>query len=160
MKKLSLFLLVAAALGACRKKDDVAPVDSQTGFLTAKNWRETAETTTTVINGGAATTEDTYAALSACKRDDFAKFNTDNSYVGDEGPTKCSTSAPQTQVGKWSFNSDRTKLTLTDPTNPNTNKTFDLVELSATTMRLRESGTFTSGGITVTATSETTLTAF
>ncbi len=157
MKKLSFLLLLAASLGACKKNDDNQP--SRTDLLTAKNWRVSAETVTAVYNNKTTTT-DIYASTKACERDDFTKFNANKTYTDDQGPSKCDPSDPQTDTGNWDFNSDQTKLTLSDPAQPNQLTSFDVAELSATTLRLHYSGTINSGTTPIPYTADITFTAF
>ncbi len=157
MKKLSFLLLVAASLGACKKNDDVAP--SRIEMLTAKNWRVSAETVTVAYNNKTTTT-DAYAAMKACERDDFTKFNVNKTYTDDQGPSKCDPSDPQTNSGNWDFNGDQTKLTIADPAHPSNLTSFDIVTLSATTLHLRLSQTNNSTTPPTTYTADVTFTAF
>ena len=163
MKKLLSLFLVAAALASCSKKDDSTPTPipaSPTELLTAKSWRISAETSSTAITGSPTPiVQDEYANMKACERDDFTKFNTDKSATFDEGATKCSTTDPQTQTGSWSLNSANTQLTIKDPTQGST-IVFDVVTLSATTLSLRYSTSYSSGGISATITENVTFTAF
>ena len=98
--------------------------------------------------------------MSACERDNFVKFNADRTYVGDEGPTLCNTSDPQTQTGTWKFENNDTKLTISDPGALGTDQYFDVITLSASTVRLHDTATFSFGGVTVSATVNQTFTAF
>lgn len=163
MKKLSLLLLAALALGSCKKNDETAPTPaapSKTDLLTAKNWRVTADKTTTTVGTTASTTTDEYAISRACERDNFIKFNTNKTASFDEGATKCDTSDPQTQSGSWDFNSDGTKLIITDPTSGSIALQQDILELTATTLRVRFTSSFSFGGVNETDVQETTFTAF
>ena len=162
MKKLSLLFLAALALGSCKKNDDNAPAtptSSKTDLLTAKNWRITADKTTNTV-GTYSTVDDDYATSPACERDNFLKFNTNKKATYDEGATKCDSSDPQTASAAWDINSDGTKLTLTDPSGTGLVEQKDILELTATTLRLRITSSYTAGGITATSSSETTYTAF
>lgn len=158
MKKIFLFAGTCLALGACSKKDDAspAPTPSRSELLTARPWRLSAQTTTTTPSGGTPTTTNDFAALSACERDNFFKFNTDKTLVVDEGPSKCSASAAQTSSFTWDFNADQTKLLVTSP-GKTTPETDDIVELTATTLRFRTATTSSTGTVT---TQDVTLTAF
>ncbi|MVN76150.1 hypothetical protein GO988_07420 [Hymenobacter sp. HMF4947] len=149
MRKLSLFLLVAVSLGACKKdSDSAAPTPSRTDLLTAKNWRLT--TATISVSGFPLP-----GAIAACSLDDFLKFGTDKVLTHDEGATKCDPTDPQTDKGTWDMPSEA-KLTLALPNSDLPGGTFDIKELTATTMHLTL--TDTSGGIP--ATVDITLTAF
>ena len=164
MKKLLLLTLSLAALSACKKNNDNTPATpSNTDLLVAKSWRVTAQTYTVssaVLNGGNPLTTDIYAAYYAtpCRADNFVTFNSNNTLVADEGALKCSPTDPQTKSGTWSFNSDKTKLTMVDPSQGGTPIPFDIITLSATTLHLRNT-TVTNGGVAVTNINELTLTA-
>ncbi|MGI4762146.1 MAG: hypothetical protein ACRYF0_15670 [Janthinobacterium lividum] len=161
MKKLSFIFLAALALGSCKKNDDNSPsTPSKTDLLTAKSWRITADKTTTTVGTTASTTTDDYATSPACERDNFIKFNTNKTASFDEGSTKCSTTDPQTTTGSWDFNSDGTKLILTDPSLGGIALQQDILELTATTLRVRYTSSFSFGGATETDVQETTFTAF
>jgi hypothetical protein len=158
MKKLSFLLLSLIALGACKKDGENTPSASRTDLLTAKKWR-VSSLTYTAISVGKITTTDEYALEQACHRDDFYKFNTDKTLVADEGATKCSASDTQTSTQNWDFNSDQTNLLVTSSGYMSTGSK-DIVELSATTLRLREVHTYISNGATTTETDDITFTAF
>lgn len=162
MKKLFLLLLTVASLSACKKDSENTP--SQTDLLTSKKWRVTAFSATYTTSGGGAPTTNTvdqYAQTPACSKDDFYKFNTDKTLILDEGATKCSISSSQTTAFTWDFNSGQTKLLIT-PAGAGTasTSTSDLVELSATTLRIRETDSYTTGSTTVNSVSDVTFTSF
>jgi len=109
MKKNLLFLLLAAAtvITSCSKDDDDnnsggggTPV-SNTTKLCNKNWKMTSFK----FNG-----VEFISQLDACDVDDFIRFNTDNTYLEDEGPTKCDPADPQTLTGTWNWVANETKL--------------------------------------------------
>jgi hypothetical protein len=135
MKKLSFLLLAAIALGGCKKNDNNSPTPTptRTDLLTAKNWRVT---TATVMLAGMPLP----GAIEACSLDDIFKFSADKSLLHDEGATKCDPTDPQTDKGTWSMPSDA-KLTVTLPNSSYPDGTFDIKELSATTMHLYISDT-------------------
>ena len=162
MKKLFLLLLATASLGACKKdSNSTSPAAaSRPDLLTAKNWRLSAYTSTFTAAGTPAVTTDEYAGLPACERDNFAKFNTNKSVAFDEGPTKCNTTDPQTENGTWDFNSDYTKLTLGDPQLGGFPVPFDVIDLSASTMALRYTYTYSTNGISYSQTINVSFTAF
>lgn len=151
MKKLFLLPLAALALGSCKKNDDNSPAPtapSKTDLLTAKNWRIS---TATVTLAGLPLP----GAIEACSLDDFLKFNADKTLVHDEGASKCDPSDPQKDNGTWSMPSD-SKLTVALPNSSLPYGTFDIKELSATTLHLYMSNT----NAGVTSTVDLTLTAF
>ena len=150
----NLFLLAAglALLGACKDKA-VTPTPPRLDLLTAKNWRISAQTTT---SSDSPTTTDNYATLPAYELDNFYKFNTDKTLVIDEGATKRKASDSQTETLTWDFNADQTQLLVTSAgsTKPEAD---DIVELSATTLRLR---TVTTTSLGTVKTLNVTFTAF
>ncbi len=161
MKKLSLLLLVAATFGGCKKDSETSTGKAE--LLVAKSRIISAPTSSfssSSINNGAVVVTDEYASSAACERDNFLKFSTNKTLVADEGATKCSTTDPQTQSGTWDFNSDQTKLSLLDPSQASIPIPFDIIELSATTMHLRYSYNYSSGGISATQVDDITFKSF
>ena len=164
MKKLFLLTLGLAALSACKKNNDNAPATpGSADLLVAKNWVVTAQTysvSSAALNGGTPLTTDIFATYYAtpCRADNFITFNSNNTLLADEGALKCSAADPQTKSGTWSFNSDKTKLTMADPSAGGTPVPFDVITLSATTLRLRNT-IVTNGGVVVTNVNEITFTA-
>jgi hypothetical protein len=153
MSKFTPFLLLVAALAAC-KKDSVSGL-SRTDLLTTNKWRLTAQTMT-VVNNGTTTVTDEYAKLAACQRDNFTQFNSDNTLVINEGGTTCSPQSPQTWDGDWEYvNGDQNKLLFSAYVS-SYRAPFDILELSATTLRLR----FTQSNGLNSNTNDVTLTAF
>jgi hypothetical protein len=134
MIKPLLFVLGVASLGACKKNNETSPEASRTELLTTKSWRLSASTITTGTS-----VKDEYATSEACERDNFIKFNTNKSVVVDEGATRCDPADMQTQTSTWDFNSDQTKLTI--PVYAGVIIAADIVELSATTLRVRYTDT-------------------
>jgi hypothetical protein len=162
MKKLFLIMLAVASLGACKKDSENTP--SKTDLLTSKKWRVTAYSATYTASGGSApitTTVDQYAQTTAYSKDDFYKFNTDKTLTVDEGPTKYSTSSPQTTAYTWDFNSGQTKLLISPVGAGTTSITIsDIVELSATTLHIRGTDSYMTGTTTTLAVSDITFTSF
>ncbi|GAB2947118.1 hypothetical protein GCM10027048_10170 [Hymenobacter coalescens] len=145
-------LAVACTFSAC-KKDEEKP-KTKTELLTAKSWRVTAARET-VTTGGQTTSSDEYATFGACEKDDFVKFLADKKVEFNEGATKCNTADPQTETGAWDFNSDQTKLTLTDP-DLGLSLVYDIVELNASTLKVKYSVSAQGSSYTT----ETTFTSF
>jgi hypothetical protein len=161
MRKISLLLVLAAALGSCKK--DTETIFTKTDLLAVKSWRVVAQSSTyssSTINSGKATTSNRYAAKSSCERDNFFKFSSTGTLVLDEGETKCSPSDPQKQHGSWSFSGDQTRMSLNDPSQGIPMGTFEVVSLSSSKLELRYSNSYSSGGISTTQTEDITLMAF
>ncbi|WP_303309444.1 hypothetical protein [Hymenobacter sp. BT730] len=146
--RLFIALLLVGSFSACKKDNDDDKPKSKTELLTAKNWRMSAETYS-YVDGGRTVTEDAYVDYEPCAKDDFEKYNTDKTLVYDQGPTKCDDTAsdPQTQQVNWDFNSDQSKLILSDPGSA-LSLSFDIVELTASTLKLQFKGS--SNGINFT----------
>jgi hypothetical protein len=153
MKKLSFLILAALVLGSCKKNsDNSSPAPSKTDLLTAKNWRPT----TASISVTAAGQTSSLGNLDPCNADDFIKFGTDKSLVHDAGATKCNSTDPQTEKGTWDMPSDG-KLAITLPaTSALPSGTFDIKELTATTMHLSTTQSQSGASYTV----DLTLTSF
>lgn len=130
MKKLSLLLLTALTVGACKKDNGNAPADPRTDLLTAKAWR--LSTVAVTVYG---TVLPSSSVIADCDKDNFYRFNADKSLLADAGTVKCSTSDPQTQAGTWAFNNDQTKLTIVLPGSA-LNGEATIQELSATALHL------------------------
>ena len=164
---LPVLLLVLALAGCSKKADDPTPttpaLSAKATLLTTPKWRITAIAGATTF-AGQTTTNDAYAGLASCRRDDFSKFNADLSVVKDEGATRCSSTDPQTKAGTWAFNAAETQLTVVDSSLPvgtlGQNITADLVQLSSTTLVVRTSTSQTVGGYTIVTTLTTTYVAF
>jgi len=146
MKNSLILFALAAGLTftSCSKDDDTAP-QTKTEMLTGKNWKVTAQTTS--VNGG--TPSDTYATERACTKDDFETYATDGNVTFDEGPTKCASNEPQTQSGTWAFVENDSKLKVTRNNNP---VEYTITELTASSMELTTTQTFTVSGQTTTYT--------
>jgi len=144
MKKLSLFLLVAVALSACKKDSENTPATSNTDLLTSHNWKPSSGTIS-ISAGGQTSSAD---AFDTCDKDDAYKFNTDKSLVVDAGTNKCSSSDPQKETGSWAFSNGDQKLTITLPNQAFPASALDIKELSSKTLHV--SGTQTANGISYT----------
>lgn len=112
MKKITLFVLVAVMatlVSSCKKDDDNNSNNpsggssaTKTEMITAKSWKVTGLTV-----GG----QDFYSQMDACDKDDLHTFKTDNTYIYDEGASKCDPSDPQViSTGTWKFTENETKI--------------------------------------------------
>ena len=153
MYQRTLFALSLALLGGLTScgddNNDPSPATNKSALLTAKSWRVTADQSV-VVSGGTTVTNDDFADLRACEKDDLIRFNADKTITQDQGASKCpDTSAdPQTQKdGNWDFNGDQTKLTMADGSLA---VVADVLELSATTLKIKFS--FTDDGDSYTQT--------
>ncbi|MGI4743700.1 MAG: lipocalin family protein [Janthinobacterium lividum] len=161
MKKLLSLSLGLVALGACKKDSETTPAGaaSPTELLTAKSWHMSAYTSSFAEADAAAVTTNEYATTPACQHDDFAKFNADKSVRFDEGTTKCNTTDAQSQNSTWELSSNNTKLTLAAPQLGGFPIPYDVIVLTASTLQLRYSYTYSSNNASYTETQDVTFTA-
>jgi outer membrane receptor for ferric coprogen and ferric-rhodotorulic acid len=114
LKTLTLLTLCASmALTSCKKdKDD--DKKEETPASVEGTWKMTAQTETTTF-GGQSSTENTYADMDACEKDDLTRFNADKTVTSLPGATKCDPSEPASEpYGTWALLNDNTKLRLID----------------------------------------------
>lgn len=99
-------ILVLAA-SSC-KKEESAPTRYE--LLTAGKWRQIAHMSYETA-GSTTDTTDEYAGTSDCAKDDLSIFRTDSHLISDEGPTKCSVTAPQqSDEGVWTLTNQDNSL--------------------------------------------------
>ena len=143
-------LCVTFLFSACKKDDDVT---TKTDLLTSSSWKITALTIDPALptfdNEGNITgsTNDLFAMLEDCSKDDIYSFNTDKTLSMDEGASKCDNSDPQKSTGSWSFNSDETTLTIKVEEYP---ETMSILELTDKVLKLKS--TEVDGGMTISTT--------
>ncbi len=114
MKKILFATLILSSLFIGCSKDDKEDVKqpTKTELLTAHYWQATALTIDPPLSIGGIQISDLYSQSENCVKDNLEKYNTNNTFISDEGPTKCDPTDPQTENGVWSFNSDETILTV------------------------------------------------
>lgn len=111
LKRLFLLLILGCATFSCAKKEpQPAQPASRTELLVAKKW----QVRSAIYQEAGYPDQDVYALSPACSRDDYEQFNKPNTFVCDEGATKCSLSSPQTRLGVWALFNNDTQLTITD----------------------------------------------
>jgi len=133
------FLLVFVS---CQKdeNDDHANAKTKTELLTTGTWKYTGATVKPAYDyyGDGAPTENIFAIMKDCEKDDFESYKTDGVWEYNEGPSKCDPSYPQIFSLPWNFADNETKLILgTDE--------HVILELTATELKLRY--TFEDGGV-------------
>ena len=134
MKRLLLPVLLAVNLVSCQKDEATPP--SKTDLLTAKNWRLAAYTTQFTTNG-ISTTTNTYASQPSCERDNFIVFKRDKSLLFDQGPIRCDPTSSQTTTFQWDWQDNETNLAYTSTVNVVGTVKHEVLELTASTLRLR-----------------------
>jgi hypothetical protein len=131
MKK-TIFLLTALFFifftQACNKKDKLI-VMSKTELLTTGTWKLTAVVADEDGNGSYET--DRFATFSVCFTDNYYTFSSNGILELNEGPTKCSPTAPQTETSTWQLTQNETHL-------KNNNDDFILEELTKSTLKWKE----------------------
>ena len=104
------FLLILLVLISCNKDDELG--NQKEKMLTGKNWKLTSAQSDPPIDSDGQSITDIYAVMPSCAKDNTTKFNADGSVLFDEGPSKCDAQDPQTEISEWSFNSDKTSMTV------------------------------------------------
>ncbi len=135
MKKLFGFLILSLLLPfSCKKEDN----PSKTDLLTTHCWILTAATINPAAIVGGAVVTDLYALLPLCGQDNISCIRANGSFFVDEGASKCDANDPQiNSSGKWWFNADETVVFSLDDNSTDTIPT-EILELSATTLRFRQ----------------------
>ncbi len=147
-------LALSLTFTSCKKdkKDDPAPVaKTKTELISGKSWKLTAGTIDPAVDfsGTGTPTTDAYSQVENCRKDDLLRFDTPNVYTQDEGGTKCTASDLQTETGTWAFSMGETKITTS--TASGGSDTYNLVELTETTLKTSEVINIASVNYTVTS---------
>lgn len=123
-----LFLSTIGLLGACQHQ--AAPTPSRADLLTAKSWR---------LTGGHATYTGNNTNLSGplepCNLDDVLVFRAYKALHRDAGSLLCDPADLRYQLGTWDLPSDE-RLTLSLRSSDYGQSTYDIKELTATTLHL------------------------
>jgi hypothetical protein len=128
MKRNLLMMFVAlVSLVSCSKKSDPAPTKEQ--LLTISKGWVLSDYTVTSKTG---TLKEEFSDFAPCSQDDLYKFTSDGKAKSTEGATSCSPATPDSNF-TWSFNGDKTKMTLTFT---GYTEVYDVKELSATTFKI------------------------
>lgn len=122
---------------SCKKDDDKKETETTPSIV--GTWKITAQTITTNF-GGMESTQDMYADMEPCQKDDLIKFGEDKTVTTSPGATKCDPSEPASEsAGKWELISNNTKLRLIDQGDTSV---ADVLTLNATTLSIKESESF------------------
>ena len=145
MKKLLFLGLSLIVLStACNKSSNDGK--SRKENLTSGKWYVRASTIH-ITGFGIDSTQDVFAAMPACQKDNFIQFDSDGTGVSDEGATKCDTSAPQTTPGTWKFIDNDTRLVVAEAgAMPDT---LNVTELNESTLKTTSS--YSLLGLTISA---------
>lgn len=129
MKLLPFLFLVLLTANSCKKKNDQK---SKTQLITERDWRisELKEKTSP-----SSTWNDLLAGEPACNRDDRYVFKINNSYEGNEGPTKCNSGDPQIiNTGTWALIDSETRFSIDG-------QNYTILELTSSKLSLELSET-------------------
>ncbi|SDK38602.1 Lipocalin-like domain-containing protein [Catalinimonas alkaloidigena] len=120
-----------AALTSCDKKGDPAPDRAE--LLMGKKWSVTASTMT-YTDGQETHTEDIYAEMEACEKDDLMEFKANSVLTHSEGTTKCDEEDEDSYDETWSLSADHSKLII--ETDEET-LVFDIQELNDSKLTIK-----------------------
>ncbi|TAE12552.1 MAG: hypothetical protein EAZ95_12225 [Bacteroidetes bacterium] len=118
---------------ACKEEEEVPPTPEPTKseLLSAKSWKLTAATATVQGVTGSIMSE-----VAPCEADNIYKFKGDNTYEEDHATLKCDATEPQIiSKGVWTFSEGGKKLTF-PPYLFGEYYTFDVNEVTATTVKI------------------------
>jgi len=133
--------IVTISFFSC-KDDEDSP--SKTDLISKNTWKVTAFTVDPAypifdenwnITGYS---NDVFATMDDCSKDDTFKFNSDNTLKLDENASKCDPSDPQTSTGTWSFKSNEAILSFTIDGDT---QDFTILELTESVLKLKYSET-------------------
>jgi hypothetical protein len=141
---LSLLITALTTTLSCEKDKDEPAVKTKTELLTTGTWKLTSYTSNPAYDwyGTGDYATDILAALNPCEADGFDTYKTNGIVEINEGALKCNPSDPQTFSASWAFTDNENKI-LYDGFDE-----YELVELTATTMRLQS--TFVENGVSYT----------
>jgi Lipocalin-like domain len=149
MKIRNLILAVVVLTIASCKKDETqqqAPIPT-TKDLIAKNWRQTSSVATYSYQPGSF---DDFATWPPCDKDNISKYNINGTYTYTGGASKCNPSEQEVlDSGSWSLSNNDTKFSFTTS---GTTYTFDIVEITNSSFKIKQTEVFSYGTIYTTST--------
>ena len=106
-------LSIALASTSCElfDKDDDKDEDSVKAKIVG-TWQLKSLTCDPAIDWFGTTVTNVFAQLPACIKDDLVIIQNNNTYLEDEGTSKCQNSDPQTVSGTWALNPAQTILSV------------------------------------------------
>lgn len=145
MKKvptLALSALLLMVLASCKKDNDLTDPDGGPGrpAFVGKQW-----VTQSVmiqpgldLDGDGQPDTDITRFLDACDLDDAAVFKADGKLFSDRGTQHCEASEVREEhTANWTYNSTAQTIRLTDVADPGDVTTWNILNLSANTMKIR-----------------------
>jgi hypothetical protein len=141
---LFVFSVLFSTLYTSCKKDEASIATKD--ILTSKKWRVTKmEITPDIKVSGMSMTDLMNSDQQSCSNDDFVTFNTAGKTISDVGTIKCESTEAQTSTSDYVLSSDEKKITIKEKdatTGKITEITFDIAEISESTMVLSTDFTF------------------
>ena len=106
-------LSIALASTSCElfEKDDDKDNDNVKNKIVG-TWQLKSLTSDPAIDWFGTPVTNVFAQLPACVKDDLVIIQSNNTYLEDEGTSKCQPSAPQTVVGTWALNPAQTVISV------------------------------------------------
>jgi hypothetical protein len=135
MKYFTILGFSVLLFSACNK-DDEPKQPSKTELLTSQSWKYDSGGVDQDRNGTIDFTFASTGLLQPCILDNTGTFNANGTGVADEGATKCSLTAPQTNSFTWNFLNNETELNVVGPAFVGIGGKFNVKELSSTVLTL------------------------
>jgi hypothetical protein len=136
--KINVVLTCALGLALAACESNTSPSESanpaKENALIGKRWMPVTDVFHPGIQISGELITDNMMLRQECDHDGTTQFASDGTYTSDEGPTKCSEDAPQTVTGKWSLNTERTQITMTE--NGGDVQIFDIETLNDTALKI------------------------
>ena len=136
LKSVMCALTGSFVFAGCHSKDP-EPL-TRTQLIVDKKWKVSTYFVTTSTG-----TQDLASLVPTCTQDDFEVFRAPNTFMYDEGSSKCDASSPQTQLGSWAFSTKDSQLTVTFGGNT---RIYIVKELTSDKLNLTSSETRNTGG--------------
>jgi hypothetical protein len=145
IQSITLLLVITGITAlSCKKEKNEPTVKTKTELLTTGTWKLTAYTSTPAYDwyGNGVFATDILNALNPCEVDGFDTYRANGVVEINAGPLKCDPTDPQIFTAAWVFTNNETKI-MYDGFDE-----YELVELTATTIKLRQ--IFVENGVTYT----------
>jgi len=141
MKKILFTAIILSSFFVGCKKEEGKPATAQTKIqlLTANNWTLTA----LVASTPGVPDLNMFGFVENCNKDNFIKFNTNFSFVTDEGATKCDPTDPQTETDIWSFGPSESTIIMDGDSQKIENLDATQLKLSSTEVDPDDGKTYT-----------------
>lgn len=124
-----MIAIMALAWNSCTEEDDPKAEKTKTELLTAHTWKLTAATISPAYQGSTNIFE-----ISPCYQENTESYNSNGSFVKDEGSNKCN-NVSQTRTGTWSFNSSETVIQLDYEESTAPDESYNILELADNTFK-------------------------